>query len=397
MRSTKIQAKYNFFSPLLLFSYFLSHFGLLLLGNHPFWDDWALVDAPRHEIIETFRELGSFFNFYGLLHVTMLSVGPWFYRIATFILYYGIGYYFFLVLRRTRLLDERKAFMAAVFFLVLPFNQGRGALILFPYTFCLFLFALAWKRLPQNRIPSLLLFFLSFNMNSLLVFYLLPLIDDVRGFAVKSCSGRLLKPRGLLILLYQYIVFRPITFFLPFIYFIPKSLLFKPYGYYKGYNEHFSVISLFYSPLDQLRHWGGSVLQKDLSSIFVLAVSLVLIVILTTSFRRPLGPKIRVLGISLFVLFLGLFPYYVLGHVPTFTEWTSRHQILIPFGFSLLAYSIGLLGLRPWLGRYQCFYFYLALLCLLIILLYFMRISKSKSLFSVSWRLLLLSQSRALW
>ena len=85
-------------------------------------------------------------------------------------------------------------------------------------------------------------------------------------------------------------------------------------------------------------------MQKDLSSIFVLAVSLVLIVILTISFRRPLGPKIRVLGISLFVLFLGLFPYYVLGHVPTFTEWTSRHQILIPFGFSLLlAYSIGLI------------------------------------------------------
>ena len=40
---------------------------------------------------------------------------------------------------------------------------------------------------------------------------------------------------------------------------------------------------------------------------------------------------------------LAVFPYWVLGHVPTFTEWTSRHQLLLPLGGSMLVVSLVLI------------------------------------------------------
>ena len=50
----------------------------------------------------------------------------------------------------------------------------------------------------------------------------------------------------------------------------------------------------------------------------------------------------RYFSIGLLALVAGLFPYWILGHVPTFSEWTSRHQILMPLGAAVL--FLGLLA-----------------------------------------------------
>jgi len=345
MKICKAKSRHRYFSPGVIVVYFFAHFGLLLLGNHPFWDDWILVDAPKEQILETGRQMGLFFNFFGYLHVAMLAVGPWFYRLSTFILYYGIGYYFYLILRRTRLLEERQAFLAAVIFLVLPFNLGRGALCLFPYTLCLFIFMLAWSILPQKRFLSLLLFFISFNTNSLLVFYLLPLVEDFREFALKSLPNQPFTSLVFLSHCRKYLFSRPATVTLPLVYYITKFLFFRPYGFYLGYNEDFSIFKLLLSPVYQLWYWAGSSIKGYPSSVLVLAVVIVLIVVFVRAAKLCLI-NYWILGISLSILVLGMLPYYILGHVPSFTEWTSRHQLLMPFGFSILvAYGIGVI--RP--------------------------------------------------
>lgn len=345
MTTSKLQSKYRYLSPAVIILYFLAHFGLLFLGNHPFWDDWVLVDAPQHQVLDTFRQAGSFFNFFGHLHVNMLAVSPWFYRLATFILYYGIGFCFYAILRRSRLFEEKLAFIAAILFLVLPFNLGRGALILFPYTLCLFIFMLAWCMLPHKRVLSLLLFFVSFNTNSLLVFYLLPLIEDYHGFVLKSRSILPLTSATFSIHLRQYIFSRPVTVILPLLYYIPKLFFFRPYGFYSGYNESYSILNLLRAPVYSLQTWAESVGKGDINSVLVLAVALGLLAVYVRAFRLRLNFNYA-LGTSLFALFLGLFPYYILGHVPSFTEWTSRHQLLMPFGFSMLvAHGIG--TIRP--------------------------------------------------
>ncbi len=345
IRTFNPQSKCNYFALGVFILYSLSHFGLLLLGNHPFWDDWVLVDAPKEQIFDIFSQLGSFFNLFGHLHVGMLAIGPWFYRFATFILYYGIGFFFFSILRRSRLFAERQAFMAALLFLVLPFNVGRGSLILFPYTLCLFLFMLAWVILPRKRIPSLVLFFLSFNTNSLLVFYLLPLIEDFLGFAGKFRYDFPPTFAKFMMLLRQYSFSRPLTILLPFAYFAPKVIFFKPYGAYKGYNESFSLFNLFRTPLSHLKELVRGVSTGDIPSVLLMVITLVLIVICVRSFALRANNR-HVLVISALVLYIGLFPYYILGLVPTFTEWGTRHQLLMPFGFSMLVVS-GIGSIRP--------------------------------------------------
>jgi len=69
-------------------------------------------------------------------------------------------------------------------------------------------------------------------------------------------------------------------------------------------------------------------------------------------------PKVFIfIGISAF--FLGSFPYFILGHVPTFAEWSSRHQILLPFGASLLL--VGLLGLLEKEAKIICISFFISI------------------------------------
>jgi hypothetical protein len=46
-------------------------------------------------------------------------------------------------------------------------------------------------------------------------------------------------------------------------------------------------------------------------------------------------------------LILGAFPYMIVGHTPTFDDWNSRHQLLLPIGLSLLLLGVsGFLKLK---------------------------------------------------
>lgn len=336
----KTQSGHRFLSPGVIFLYAFSNLGLLLLGNHPFWDDWIVVDLPWWQILDTFKQAGSFLNIWGYLHVSMLAIGPWLYRFASLILFYGISYHFYSILKRTAILDEEQSFAAALICLFLPLNLGRGALILFPYVFCLYIFMLAWSLLPRNRNISFLLFFLSFNINSLLVFYLLPLLEGLSIFFHRLPAGPPLTARKILSLLKIYILGEPIFILLPIIYYSIKLLFFRPYGLYSGYNEHYSILSLIKSPFLQFGELLYSVSKLDLPA--TLCLFFIFFVLLIVVPRSKLGWKaLRIPAISIFVIYLGVLPYHILGLVPTFTGWSSRHQLLMPFGISILiAYCI---------------------------------------------------------
>ena len=73
---------------LLAFFYLVSRGGILLVPNAIFWDDWALYRSSSHDILETYAEMGSILNFWGYLHLGLLSTGPWIYKILTFVLMY---------------------------------------------------------------------------------------------------------------------------------------------------------------------------------------------------------------------------------------------------------------------------------------------------------------------
>jgi hypothetical protein len=116
-------------------------------------------------------------NFFGYLHLGLLAIGPWIYKILTFVLMFSSGMLLNKIIGRHQSIDKNTRFFIVLLFFILPLNVAQVAMIVFPYTLCYFLFFLAWALMDRHRILALIIFFISFNTNSLLVFYAVPFVD----------------------------------------------------------------------------------------------------------------------------------------------------------------------------------------------------------------------------
>ncbi len=331
---SKIPEDNKYYIILLIF-YSIAHGGILFIHDAIYWDDWTLYKVSPGVILDTFRQAGSMFNLAGHMHNLFLSFGLWFYRVATFFLMFGAGLALDRVIKKIKYFSVEQRFSIVLLFLILPFYSARVALIDMGYTICYFLFFVAWACIDRFRTISLVLFFLSFNTNSLLVFYSLPFIDFYLRSVNYSWS----------IKSFVQFLFSKFQFFiLPFLYFYIKIIFFKPSGLYEGYNEGFNLINLLVSPVIMFFDW----LKFDIPLLWVCFVSLFVFKLIKFNFCKynldtDQSKKITYLGCVVFGL--GAFPYWILGHVPTFNEWTSRHQILLPLGTSIIIVSF-LFGLQ---------------------------------------------------
>jgi len=110
----------------------------------------------------------------------MQAVGPWLYRLSVFVLMFGAGLCLERILARHPQVPNSIRLLIVIFFLTLPFIIGRAAMITLPYSLCYIMFFLAWMLMPSQKFISGLLFLASFNTNSLLVFYVLPILDTAK-------------------------------------------------------------------------------------------------------------------------------------------------------------------------------------------------------------------------
>jgi len=311
---------------IIVFLYTLMHGGLLLLPHAVFWDDWTLYREKPAVVVDSFRQAGAIFGWTGYLHVWLLGVGVWVYRVMTFVLYLLSGFLFNAILKRMSFFSYDIRFISLIFFLTLPFNMARVALIDFPYALCYFSFFLGWWFLGKNRLVALVCFLFSFNTNSLLVFYALPFLEFMYR------KGCLVFPKK-----WPNFLLRNFDFVLaPFLYFSAKLFFFPPYGHYESYNNHYSFRNLTHSFAAQVR---------DVFNFSVnVYVFLILLAILWVVLRERLkavnkiesqdAKKIIYIGVA--AVLLGLIPYWVIRLTPTFFEWTSRHQLLMPLGTAML-------------------------------------------------------------
>lgn len=311
--------------------YTAAHGGVLLIPNAIYWDDWTLYQVDRAIILDIFQQAGSMFNWAGHLHNTLLSVGPWLYRVLTFSLMFLAGVALSSILEKHRFIEKETQFLVVLLFLIFPFYWARVALIDIGYTVCYFLFFLAWAIINKYPVISLLLFLLSFNTNSLLVFYALPILDLYIRSRKAPFSVNSLISFGLIKLHF-------LT--LPFIYFWFKLTFFSPSGILEGYNEHYSALNLLIAP------------ARTFIDLLRLQVPLLGAILIGLLFYQSIK-QIDHVGIGsvkdrkwflyagVLAIFFATFPYWILGHVPSFRDWSSRHQILLPLGFSLV--SVGLI------------------------------------------------------
>jgi hypothetical protein len=310
--------------------YFVTHFGLLLISNAIYWDDWILFQGQPGVVIDTFiQQAATLFYLEGYLHVFLLKVGPWIYKLATFFLMLMTGFFVNEILKRHSFFGEDLRFFIVLFFLIFPFNTARVALIDFRYTVCYFCFFYAWYLMDKRKYVSAVLFFISFNTQSLLVFYALPVVE-------LFFLGRHHQSMPLL----RKFICRDILFLIiPFAFFFAKVIVFPSSGLYLDYNRQYSLSNLFSSPVQQF--WNIFEFNiRPLHWAVIFFLTLVAAYLLRGPMNGALTEKTKkgslvLIAVGLFAFVLGAFPYWILGHVPTFNEWTSRHQLLLPLGFSL--------------------------------------------------------------
>ena len=303
------------------------HIGILSIPSAVFWDDWALVDTSSEQILDVFRQQGSIFNFNGYLHSILMPLGIWSYKALTFLLMGLAGYMLNVILIRNGAFSQSLRWCIVLLFLLLPFNMARVALIVLPYTLCYAMFFGAWLAIDRHRMLAVILFFLSFNINSLLVFYALPILD-----MLFRSSGRFRITAWL-----KHALSRWELMILPFLFFGIKLAFYKPTGFYAGYNETYSLAVIPSTIATQ---------AKDLFhlkfNIYLIVVFSLLIYIalkkfdLLTSNEEPKLKKNQLLILGGTAALLAVFPYWILGYPPMFTDWSSRHQLLMPLGVALI-------------------------------------------------------------
>jgi len=317
------------FISILFLYYLIAHGGILFILNAIYWDDWVLYNVNQNIIFDKFNQAGKMFNISGYMHNYFLLAGPWIYKVITFLLMFFAGILLNYILKRHQDLSTEARFLVVLFFLVLPFYHARVALIDIGYTISYFLFFLAWFMMSKNRILSLILFFISFNTNSLLVFFLLPFLDS---YWHDTHS----KNRFNYLLFVNFCIKKIDFVALPFLYFIIKVYYYSPFGLYENYNEQYSIANLIKAPIIMIIEW--SRLEIAIIPVFLLLFIIVYLNRRVSSFDN-LFTKIKTskLLIAAIIAFVsGVFPYWILGHIPTFAEWSSRHQLLLPLSFSLI-------------------------------------------------------------
>jgi hypothetical protein len=306
--------------------YLICHCGLLFLHSSLFWDDWVIYGAPDHSTLELFRQLGSMFNLMGWLHVTLLKFGPIGYRLIVFLAMFLAGVFLDQVLRKLLFIDPNDRFLIVLFFLVLPFNWARATLITAPYTICYLMFFWGWSVIESHRIISLALFFLSFNTNSTLVFYLLPIVylGIIKNTELKLKSLSMFCIRKL-----DYIT-------LPIAFFTIKQLYYQPFGLYHNYNQSFSLnnvlMSSFYTFVDLFK------VDVNMTIAFVSFLLLSAFQLTRTTFKPKESHRHRQLWIitGVCVCLIACLPYWIVARSPQFEDWSSRHQLLMPLGTSFV-------------------------------------------------------------
>ncbi len=332
--------------------------GLIVLNDGVYADGWLIyrfleeknwsslstlfVQAGLPLFLPLHWFMGSLPNFVLAYHVAALAC-----LAASGLLIYEIGYL-------TGYVSRQDSLLIALLSLTYPAFQVAGEIDIFPYVFasCLFWLGVLLALLAEHRdklahyvlrIGALICFFLSFGVNSFLVFYfgfLLLLALAVRRWKSLSMGATLtrLLPRRL-----DYIL-------LPFLYWILKEILFPRYGVYADYNRFtFSLpvlsIRLFSFLYNGVYAQFNGALQELLNQPALGLLGMLAVLWAATTFSKaavdPAAKPYALFGYGALLLGLGIFPYIAVGLAPGQTGFSTRHSLLLSLPVALVIVATG--------------------------------------------------------
>jgi hypothetical protein len=317
---------------ILFLFYLIAHGGLLFIPNALYWDDWIAYQSTSEFIYKFVSHLGSALNINAHILIIMSMIGLWAYKLLTFAFFFLAGLLLNLILKKYKNICAEDRFFITIIFLIAPFNIARLCNSVFQYSLSYFIFFLAWYLLGRYRLLTLALFFISFNTNSLLFFYLLPIMDYFYRNGAFDDFKSLIR-----------VIIKNIDFLLlPIIFYIIKIIYYQPYGEYENYNKIVNFSEFFNAPYNQINDIFRFLSNLKLidSIIYIPVIIYLLKLNLFNAKNESSNCSLMLVIIGLFAFVLASFPYWLAGHTPTFNGWESRHQLLQPLGFALLVVGI---------------------------------------------------------
>lgn len=331
------------FFVILFITYLISNISLLLNYNGIYWDDWALFNHDFDAINSQFSQnIGAAGIIASYLHLSLLGLGVYIYRILTVFLLFLSGWLVFKILKTIVYFTKKDIYFLTIFFLLAPLYSAKVALIDFPYTLFTTIFFIAFYLLSKNmyelniikRILILGIFFFSFLVNSLLVFYAIVLI--YMFYMLYSYENNFFKN------LFIFIKTKNDFILLPVVFFVVKSIYFVPTGIYTDYNsiKLSKVLSVdaFYKTFE-LNFIDPIVTSLLLIKPFIILLVVLFIFGLFLRQNNHMQKKdLYLFGFGFLAFFLGAFAYIAVGKIPSLYNWASRLQVLLPLGFSFMLY-----------------------------------------------------------
>jgi hypothetical protein len=333
--------------------YFLAY-GLSLLNDGIFADDWAFYQVDKASVISITSQAGlPWLANHEILFLSFNNMIPC--RILVYLCYFFATLFLYGTLKIIKDISSEERIFIVLFFAIFPVNLARLPLTISHYAVSYLLFFAGLFLLSKylenkylySRILALLCLSLSFfSLQSLLIFYGVVIL--LIGYAEKDTIKNV---KGAFSLLVRYLDF----LVAPVIFWAIKITFFMPYGIYAGNNEFVSsnlltaflkiggaFSSAFIAPQQEAfklprTNWFFIIIFSVFVSIF--------------AYKKYFEEEAEIWIKDIVLLFfgflafiLGVYGYLVVDKLPVLFDWYSRFQMLVPLGASfILIYSIRML------------------------------------------------------
>ena len=300
--------------------YTLSWGWSLLRPNTLYWDDWAVYfNQPSGNGIAVNSAMGRP-PWGGVIEYLLLHMGIGAVTTATFLIFFASAVFMFGILRRSQILEAAVSGLIVLVFLIVPVNSARISVAIFDYTSSYFLFYLGWFVLVNYKsiksfILACLILFLSFKTHSFLFFVLLPFLHFVWLSRSEIWNSKNLTRQHLQVV---------VVALMPFLYLLFREFFWPPSEEWAGYQKPSK---------------DGLILWVPFLAPFVLGL---IFIVLCRKFKKSISTGFLMMWIGIGAIALALLPYFAAGLFTDYvsviafrSDWSSRHQLLMPFGLAL--------------------------------------------------------------
>ena len=338
----------------------LLSYGLVFFNRGLFLDGWFLEGWSKKEtwhILKRFTgEVGMPFIYYLHKAISKVRPGKTAYNFINVISLIGTAYTISYLCLQSGYLNLQESMLIAALMLAYPGQQIACEKSVTQYFLCTLFFYLGAALNIQSElsigtegvllwIASLSLLFLSFNMNSLLVYYLGFLIYKV-FFLTKGGQPNLH---------FNLVIKNGILVFLPPLFWLLKGWLTPKSGHYSEYNSISFRSKRLAQGLVSLMSEGTFGCYLEAVRWFLINPIWVVLMIYGMWAGKPLfavTPAMALSGVPLLILsailiLLAAIPYILVGQPFGTFGWATKNNVLLAFPCALFIYSVGSIVFKP--------------------------------------------------